>query len=111
MDPDRDLDRDPDPEPQTVRVRFLPDDKPAVVEPGTTPLAASERAGVDIITGCTQGMCGTDPVRITEGADGLAPPGDPERGTLERMGLPGDYRLSCSAKVLRGSITVVLGTF
>lgn len=92
-----------------VRVRFLPDEKTVEVEPGVTLLAASWEAGVRIVTGCTRGMCGTDPVRIAQGKEGLAPPEEHEKGTLERMGLSGDYRLSCSAKVVRGSITVVIG--
>lgn len=94
---------------RTVQVRFLPDEKTVAVVPGMTLLKASEQAGVRIVTGCTRGMCGTDPVRIAEGREGLAPPEEHEKGTLERMGLPGDYRLSCSAKVVRGPITVVVG--
>lgn len=97
--------------PGLARVRFLPGDRSVEVAPGTTLLAASELAGVDIVTGCTRGMCGTDPVRIADGLDGLAPAAEHEKGTLERMGLPGDYRLSCSAKILRGPVTVVVGTF
>ena len=96
---------------EMVEVHFAPAGARAWVRPGVTILAASEAAGVEIITGCTQGMCGTDPVRIIDGADGLAEAEEHEQGTLERMGLSSEYRLSCSAKVLKGSVFVETGTF
>ena len=70
-----------------LHVVFDPGAFAVEVEPGTTLLEASERAGLDIPTGCTQGMCGTDAIRIVEGLERLAPPADHEAGTLERMGL------------------------
>ena len=92
-------------------VRFEPPGRDVWVEPGTTILAAATAAGVEIVTGCTRGMCGTDPVRITEGLALLEPPGADERATLERMGLSSDYRLSCSAKLRCGVVVVRLGTY
>ena len=89
-----------------VEVRFEPAGVVARVHPGLTILEAAESVGVDIDTSCLGGMCGTDPVRVHAGGDGLDEPLDPERGTLERMGLLGEYRLSCSARVMSGSITV-----
>jgi ferredoxin len=89
-----------------VEVWFAPAGKVAFVAPGTTVLAASRAAGLAIATGCTRGMCGTDVVRIVEGAAGLRPPEPPERGTLERMGLAPEYRLSCSARLERGCVRV-----
>lgn len=89
-----------------VEVTFLPDPRTAWVAAGTTLLAASLAAGVDVLTGCTRGMCGTDAVRIVDGQTALAPPGDAERGTLERMGLSADFRLVCSARVLAGRVVV-----
>jgi ferredoxin len=94
-----------------VEVLFLPAGRRVWVQPGVTLLHAAGLAGVEIETGCTRGMCGTDPVRIAEGAASLAPPGADERGTLERMGLAAGYRLSCSAVLQGGPVTVVLGTF
>ena len=94
-----------------VEVRFEPAGRSVFVEPGTTILAAGAAAGVEILTGCTRGMCGTDPVRILDGHDGLAPPAEHERGTIERMGLPAGVRLSCSARVIAGSVRVETGFF
>jgi ferredoxin len=93
-----------------VEVRFEPAGKMVLVAEGTTLLAASRAAGLDIATGCTRGMCGTDAVRVT-GADGLEPPLDQERSTLERMGLDAGFRLSCSARVRAGVVAVDLGAF
>ena len=81
------------------------------MQPETTLLAAAEAADVDIVTGCTKGMCGTDAVRIVDGGDGMAQPSDHEKGTLERMGLGPDFRLACSAKATRGPITVDTESF
>jgi ferredoxin len=94
-----------------VEVWFAPAGVVAFVAPGTTVLEASRAAGVAIATGCTRGMCGTDVVRIVEGGAGLARPAEPERGTLERMGLSADYRLSCSARLERGCVRVETGGF
>ena len=71
----------------------------------------AEAAGVEIVTGCTRGMCGTDPVRIRAGLDGLSPAAEHERGTLDRMGLPGEFRLACSATVVSGPILIETGAF
>jgi ferredoxin len=84
--------------------------KVVFVSPGTTVLAAAEAAGVEIPCGCRRGMCGTDDVRV-EPADALAPSADPERSTLERMGLDDGFRLSCSTRVERGVVRVQLGQF
>lgn len=90
-----------------VEVRFPTANTFVCVQPGTTLLAAAERAGVEIVTGCTRGMCGTDAVRVdVEPADALEAPGDSERGTLQRMGLPIGSRLACSARVRTGVVTV-----
>ena len=80
-----------------IEVRFLPADRVVWVRPGSGLLAAAEAAGVEIVTGCTRGMCGTDPVHIQEGEALLVPPKDHELGTLERMGIAPPYRLGCSA--------------
>lgn len=93
-----------------VEVQFQPAGKIVFVSPGTTLLAASEAAGVDIGCGCRRGMCGTDAVRVEPEAS-LAPAQDPERSTLERMGLEPGFRLSCSARVERGVVKVELGRF
>lgn len=93
-----------------VEVQFEPAGKIVFVSPGTTLLAASAAAGVEIACGCRRGMCGTDAVKVEPGA-GLQPATDPERSTLERMGLEPGFRLSCSARVAQGVVKVHLGAF
>lgn len=92
-----------------VEVQFEPAGKVVFVSPGTTLLAASAAAGVEIACGCRRGMCGTDAVKV--GGDGLEPAAEPERSTLERMGLEPGFRLSCSARVTAGVVRVQLGEF
>lgn len=90
-----------------VEVHFAAAGKTVFVSPGTTLLAAAGLAGVDVLTGCTRGMCGTDAARVScDRPDALVPAADPERSTLERMGLAGGCRLLCSARVQRGRVEV-----
>ncbi len=89
-----------------VEVQFEPAGRRVLVPPGTTLLAASRLADAEIASGCTRGDCGTDPVWIRAGADGLGPILDAERATLERMGLAPGFRLSCSAKAMAGTVVV-----
>ncbi|MCK5944528.1 MAG: (2Fe-2S)-binding protein [Planctomycetes bacterium] len=89
-----------------VEVHFAEADKTVFVQPGTTLLAAAEMAGVDVMTGCTRGMCGTDAHRVEAAADAMEPAGETERATLDRMGIGAEGRLLCSAKVRAGKVTV-----
>jgi len=97
-----------------VEVHFTAADRTVFVGPGTTLLEAAGMAGVEILTGCTRGMCGTDAARVTaDRSDGLEIPAAHERGTLDRMGLAPGCRLLCSARVRAGRIEVLgdaLGT-
>src|SRR5262245_41794068 len=91
-----------------VEVFFAAAGKTVFVQPGTTLLAAADLAGVDVLTGCTRGMCGTDAARVVaQPPEALQPPADPERATLTRMGVPEGCRLLCSARVARGHIEVL----
>ena len=91
-----------------VEVSFRSADTVVFVQPGTTLLAAAEMAGVEILTGCTRGMCGTDAVRVEAAPEAaLEPPEDHEAGTLMRMGLGAGCRLACSAKVRSGRVEVL----
>ena len=94
-----------------VEVLFEPASARVWVRPGSTILAASAAAGIEIIHGCTEGMCGTDPVQIMNGTQGLSEPEEHEAGTLERMGLTSGFRLSCSARILRGPVHVRTDAF
>ncbi|MBL8755133.1 MAG: (2Fe-2S)-binding protein [Planctomycetes bacterium] len=89
-----------------VEVAFTDAGKTVFVPPGTTLLAAAGMAGVDVATGCTRGMCGTDAWRVDCGAGELQPAAEPERSTLQRMGTTADCRLLCSARVQRGRVAV-----
>ncbi|MFY9341578.1 MAG: hypothetical protein WAT39_03760, partial [Planctomycetota bacterium] len=55
----------------------------------------------------TRGMCGTDAAHVRgDVADALAPAAEPERSTLDRMGVAAHCRLLCSARVQRGRVEV-----
>lgn len=69
-----------------------------VLQPGKTLLDAIEEAELPIMPGCRMGMCGSDPVVITNGMEGLDPPGEAELTTLRRLGLEGKARLACCCK-------------
>lgn len=91
-----------------VEVHFAVADRRVFVQPGTTLLAAAGMAGVDVLTGCTRGMCGTDAHRVAvEPSGALEPAAEPEQGTLERMGVGVGCRLLCSARVATGRVTVL----
>jgi ferredoxin len=93
---------------ELVEVHFADADRTVFVEPGTTLLAAAAMAGVDVLTGCTRGMCGTDATLVAcEPDDALAAPAEPERSTLDRMGVDARCRLLCSARVATGRVTVL----
>ena len=94
-----------------ARVRFEPGGRIGTFDPGLTLLEAAESIGVEIDTCCRGGMCGTDPVRVLSGGGGLAPAEPHERGTIERMGLGPEYRLSCSAVIRSGEIVVEVMEF
>jgi NAD(P)H-nitrite reductase large subunit len=45
------------------------------------------------------GVCGADPIAVTEGMEHLSPIGDDERATLQRLGCAGNTRMACSARM------------
>ncbi len=51
------------------------------------------------------GICGADPVAVTEGMDNLSPVGDDEQATLDRLGFAANTRMACCARV-RGPVAV-----
>jgi ferredoxin len=90
-----------------VEVHFAAAGKTVFVQPGTTVLAAADLAGVDVLTGCRRGMCGTDAALVFAAPpEALAPAGEPERSTLARMAAPAGCRLLCSARVHCGRVEV-----
>jgi nitrite reductase (NADH) large subunit len=90
---------------EKVEVAFTPG--PTVLaKGGQTLLEVAEDNQVNMEAGCRMGMCGADPVRITAGLENLSPVSSAERATLERLGLPAECRMACSAHI-QGPVTVV----
>lgn len=88
-------------------VLFMPQDKRVEFKPDSSLLEIIECNNLQIEAGCRMGVCGADPVAILEGMENLSPVSQEEQNTLERLGLGGDNRLACCARV-RGSVTVSL---
>jgi NADPH-dependent 2,4-dienoyl-CoA reductase/sulfur reductase-like enzyme len=88
-------------------VRFEPEGKSVVAEPGMSLLEAAEAGGLAIESGCRMGMCGADPVCVSEGMENLSAMTDEERSTLERLGLAENTRMACCARV-EGPVTMSL---
>ncbi len=87
------------------KITLLPLNRVIEVAAGTTILIGATREGIDITHDCTEGICGTDIARITEGAENLSDKTEAEDLTLETMDAGPDDRLCCMAKVL-GDVTV-----
>jgi NAD(P)H-nitrite reductase large subunit/ferredoxin len=81
-----------------VSVSFI--DGPTVgAKKGDKLLDIAESSQVPIEHGCRMGMCGSDPVRIVEGAENLSAMRSAERRTLERLGLGAGCRMACVSRV------------
>lgn len=90
-------------EQQTVRVRFEPDGRTAVVAKGATLLDAAQAAGVGVDAPCGgSGRCGSCRV-LAEGA--LSPLTRDEEELLGAAGIRAGKRLACRARAL-GDVTV-----
>ena len=90
-----------------VRVIEMSSGKQFDIQPGSSLLDAIEAAELPIMSGCRMGMCGSDPVVITDGLDNLEPPEENELTTLRRLGLEGKARLACCCKP-KGEISIDL---
>ncbi len=88
-----------------AKVTFLPANTTVEVEPGTLMLDAARANGVQIITGCTMGICCTDPCRVVEGIENLEPKTPEEEETLSRFPDNANVRLSCQA-IINGDCVV-----
>ena len=88
-----------------AKVTFMPANIKGEVEPGPLMLDAARANGVDIITGCTMGICCTDPCRVIEGIENLEPKTPEEEETLSRFPNNELVRLSCQA-VITGDCTI-----
>jgi nitrite reductase (NADH) large subunit len=88
-------------------VSFEPEGKRVVAKPGMTLLEAAEAGGLPIEAGCRMGVCGADPVCVSEGMENLSEISDDERSTLDRLGLAESTRMACCARVT-GPVTMKL---
>jgi pSer/pThr/pTyr-binding forkhead associated (FHA) protein/thioredoxin reductase len=81
-------------------VTFKNTGKTVTFEKGETLCDIAEKNGLKIVAECHAGICGSDPVRILAGGQGLTPPTAEEKGTLEDIcGLqPGECRLACMVR-------------
>ena len=53
-------------------VSFEPEGKRVVAKPGMTLLEAAEAGGLPIESGCRMGVCGADPVCVSDGMENLS---------------------------------------
>jgi NADPH-dependent 2,4-dienoyl-CoA reductase/sulfur reductase-like enzyme/ferredoxin len=88
-------------------VTFEPEGKHVVAKPGMTLLEAAEAGGLPIESGCRMGVCGADPVCVSDGMEHLSAIGDDERSTLDRLGFADNTRMACCARV-QGPVTMKL---
>ena len=88
-------------------VNFEPEGKRVVAKPGMTLLEAAEAGGLPIESGCRMGVCGADPVCVSDGMENLSAISDDERSTLDRLGLSENTRMACCARV-QGPVTMKL---
>jgi len=87
------------------QVTVLPQGRTVPVSAGSTLLEAAEAQGLAGWEGCRNGVCGCDPVVVSEGAGHLSPAPAGERATLQRLGAPAGARLACRARVY-GDVTI-----
>jgi nitrite reductase (NADH) large subunit len=88
-------------------VTFEPEGKHVVAKPGMTLLEAAEAVGLPIESGCRMGVCGADPVCVSDGMEHLSAISDDERSTLDRLGFADNTRMACCARV-QGPVTMKL---
>ena len=91
-----------------ISVRFMPEDRQAGAEVGTSLLDVAERNGQPIEAGCRMGVCGADPVAVLEGGECLSQPEEEELSTLKRLGFAANTRMACCARLEPGAIKVSL---
>jgi NADPH-dependent 2,4-dienoyl-CoA reductase/sulfur reductase-like enzyme/ferredoxin len=88
-------------------ITFMPGQVQAPIKTGQTILEIAESQHLPLTANCRLGMCGADPVCILDGMENLAPMGNDEKATLERLGLGANCRLACVSR-LQGAVTVSL---
>lgn len=90
-----------------AEITFIPNGLVCLSAQGRTLLEVAEANDIDLPSGCRMGMCGSDPICVVNGADQLSQSSNEEKDTLRRLGLAGNWRMACMARV-QGSVTVSL---
>jgi NADPH-dependent 2,4-dienoyl-CoA reductase/sulfur reductase-like enzyme/ferredoxin len=88
-------------------VTIAPGDEAVPADLGMTLLSCLESQGRNVEAGCRMGICGADPVAILAGMDNLSPMGREEQSTLRRLGLAGNTRMACCARI-KGPVSISL---
>ena len=89
------------------RITFLPSGQTYDVKEGTTILVAAIQNGLHLRHDCTEGICGTDRVRVVAGEKNLTAKTQNEELTLEMMNAREEERLGCVTHIL-GDVTVYI---
>jgi ferredoxin len=87
------------------KVTFFPSGQTYDVKEGTTILVAAIQNGLHLRHDCTDGICGTDRVRVVAGQENLTEKTQNEELTLEMMNATEEERLACVARIL-GDVTL-----
>ncbi len=70
------------------------------IEDGSKIVDAIEEAGVPI--GCSNGVCGTCEIQVTEGMENLSELNDEEKD----LGMEGNKRLGCQCDIKSGTVKI-----
>jgi len=87
----------------------MPSGKSFDVDAGTTVLTAAVRNGIHLPHDCTEAICGTDRVKVLNGAANLSAKTDNEDLTLGMLNAGPEERLGCVAEI-NGDVTVEIPT-
>lgn len=90
-----------------AELKIDPEGRQLAAQPGQSVLEAVEACGLAIESGCRMGVCGADPIAVTDGMEHLSEISAEEQATLERLGLAPNTRMACCARV-QGPVTVEL---
>jgi nitrite reductase (NADH) large subunit len=93
---------------QQAEVVIQPGDQRTAASAGQSLLEVIEGCGGEIEAGCRMGVCGADPIAVTEGMENLSSAEADEKSTLERLGYAHNTRMACCAKVQQGRVTIAL---
>jgi ferredoxin len=84
-----------------ARLIFEDTGEEAELETGASIIEVCEKAGVPFA--CTEGVCGTCVIQVTEGMENLSPFNEAEADFLGDLD---DERLACQCKILGGCVKV-----